>query len=182
MSTPLAIATTDLTRLYETKPKKGTPGPAVVRALDGVSLAVREGRCFGLLGPNGTGKTTLVELLVTLLLPTSGRDLVDGFDVVSQARDIRRRISMVSGGESSGYGILTVREQLWMFSQFYGIPGHFARQRIEHLLAVMGLADDADKKVHNLSTGRRQKMNLCRGLVSEPKSSPGRRGGPSNAA
>ena len=140
-----------------------------MRALDGVGLAVREGEFFGLLGPNGAGKTTLIKVLVTLLLPSSGRALVDGFDVVTQPQAIRRRISMVSGGESSGYGILTVREQLWMFSQFYGIPGRVARQRIDHLLAVMGLTDDADKKVYNLSTGMRQKMNLCRGLVSEPK-------------
>ncbi|MCL5107396.1 MAG: ABC transporter ATP-binding protein [Chloroflexi bacterium] len=140
-----------------------------MRALDGVTLTMGAGQFFGLLGPNGAGKTTLIKILVTLLLPSGGRALVDGFDVVKDAQAIRRRISMVSGGESSGYGILTVREQLWMFSQFYGLPGRVARRRIDDLLAVMGLAQDADKKVYNLSTGMRQKMNLCRGLVSDPK-------------
>jgi ABC-2 type transport system ATP-binding protein len=167
--TPFAIETRDLLRLYKTKPRPGAEGSGLVRALDDVNLSVSAGQFFGLLGPNGAGKTTLIKILVTLLLPSSGRALVDGFDVVKEAQDIRRRISMVSGGESSGYGILTVREQLWMFSQFYGLPGRVARQRIDDLLAVMGLAQDADKKVYNLSTGMRQKMNLCRGLVSDPK-------------
>ena len=169
MTASLAIETCDLSRLYKQKPVRGRAGSDVVKALDGVTLAVPEGELFGLLGPNGAGKTTLIKILVTLLLPSSGRALVDGLDVVRDAPAIRRRISMVSGGESSGYGILTVREQLWMFSQFYGLPGKEAKRRIDELLAVMGLADDADKKVYNLSTGMRQKMNLCRGLVSDPK-------------
>ena len=169
MTTSLAIETENLVRIYKTKPTPGENGSGEQRALDGVSLQVREGELFGLLGPNGAGKTTLIKVLVTLLLPSSGRALVDGLDVVRDAKIIRQRISMVSGGESSGYGILTVREQLWMFSQFYGIPGKEARRRIEELLEVMGLTKDADKKIYNLSTGMRQKMNLCRGLVSDPK-------------
>lgn len=169
MSTPFAVQTFDVSRTYKVKPAWGRGAPTIITALDGVSLEVREGELFGLLGPNGAGKTTLIKILVTLLLPTSGRALVDGLDVATQAGQIRQRISMVSGGESSGYGILTVREQLWMFSQFHGLPGKEARRRIDELLEVMGMTADADKKVYNLSTGMRQKMNLCRGLVSDPK-------------
>ncbi|MHB1006427.1 MAG: ABC transporter ATP-binding protein [Chloroflexota bacterium] len=169
MTEPLAIETNALTRLYKTKAARGKPESGVVKALAGVDLQVREGELFGLLGPNGAGKTTLIKILVTLLLPSGGRALVDGLDVERDASAIRHRISMVSGGETSGYGILTVREQLWMFSQFYGMSGKVARARIEELLEVLGLANDADKKVYNLSTGMRQKMNLCRGLVSDPK-------------
>lgn len=166
--TTLAIETSDLSRYYKTK-ATGKNDSGLVKALEGVNLQVREGELFGLLGPNGAGKTTLIKILVTLLLPSAGRALVDGLDVATQAGAIRQRISMVSGGESSGYGILTVREQLWMFSQFYGIPGKEARRRIDELLEVLGMAQDANKKVYNLSTGMRQKMNLCRGLVSDPK-------------
>ena len=81
-----------------------------------------QGELFGLLGPNGAGKTTLIKILTTLLAPSGGTCYVDGLDVVKHADEVRRRINMVSGGETSGYGILTVRENLWMFSQFYGVP------------------------------------------------------------
>ncbi|MFZ8844846.1 ATP-binding cassette domain-containing protein, partial [Thermoflexus sp.] len=89
-------------------------------ALHEVDLEIHPGELFGLLGPNGAGKTTLIKILTTLLLPTSGRAWVAGYDVVAQPEAIRRRINMVAGGESCGYGLLTVRENLWMFSQFYG--------------------------------------------------------------
>jgi ABC-2 type transport system ATP-binding protein len=76
---------------------------------------------------------------------------------------------MVSGGEQSGYGLLKVREQLWLFSQLYGLPSERARKRIDELLERLGLADAAGLKVSSLSSGMRQKMNLIRGLVSEPR-------------
>src|SRR5579859_7734973 len=105
-----AIQTVDLRRVY----KAGASGKAVV-ALDGVNITIEQGELFGLLGPNGAGKTTLIKILTTLLTPSGGTCYVDGLDVVKQAQEVRRRISMVSGGETSGYGILTVRENLWMF-------------------------------------------------------------------
>ena len=111
-----AIEARALRRVYKAK-------PSPVTALDGVDLEVPAGEMFGLLGPNGAGKTTLIKILTTLLLPTSGTARVAGFDVVDETARIRRVMNMVSGGEQSGYGILTVREQLWMFSQFYGL-GH----------------------------------------------------------
>lgn len=76
---------------------------------------------------------------------------------------------MVSGGEHSGYGILTVRETLWMFSQFYGVPYGIAKKRIQELLAIVRLEEEIDTKVHRLSSGMRQKMNFVRGFVSDPK-------------
>src|SRR5437868_2428371 len=115
----------------------GPPGEFV--ALDGVSLEVRSGELFGLLGSNGAGKTTLIKILTTLLAPTSGSASVDGLDVVTGAQAVRERINMVSGGETSGYGVLTVRENLWLFAQLYGVPGKEARCRIDRLLATVGL-------------------------------------------
>jgi ABC-2 type transport system ATP-binding protein len=76
---------------------------------------------------------------------------------------------MVSGGESCGYGLLTVRETLWLFAQLYGVPTVVARKRMDELLAVVGMPDRADTKVSQLSTGLRQKMNFCRGFLTDPK-------------
>ncbi len=166
---PSAIETEDLVRTFRVRRSRQHPSGAPVVALDGVTLEVRRGELFGLLGPNGAGKTTLIKILVTLLLPTSGRAAVEGFDVRTQAQQVRERISMVSGGEHSGYGLLTVREQLWMFSQFYGIPSGEALARIDHLLQVVGLYQERHRKVQQLSTGMRQKMNLVRGLLSDPR-------------
>ncbi|MEM2943918.1 MAG: ABC transporter ATP-binding protein [Methanomassiliicoccales archaeon] len=137
-------------------------------ALDKIDLEVREGELFGLLGPNGAGKTTLIKILATLLLPTSGKAFVLGHDVDKEADEIRRRINMVSGGEVSGYGLLTVKENLWMFSQFYGVPGNIARKRIDKLLDAFSLAEKANAKVRTISTGQRQRMNVARGFVTDP--------------
>jgi ABC-2 type transport system ATP-binding protein len=173
MPTP-AIRTVDLTRTYKVRRKRRPapgepPPPAELTALAGVSLEVRPGELFGLLGPNGAGKTTLIKILTTLLSPSGGSAYVDGLDVVTQAAAIRRRINMVSGGESSGYGLLTVRENLWLFTQLYGVPGAEARRRIDAMLQVVGLTERADTKISQLSTGLRQKMNFCRGFVTDPK-------------
>jgi ABC-2 type transport system ATP-binding protein len=159
----LAIETRALTRTF--KKKRGE----LHTALDRVDLSVPAGGIFGLLGPNGAGKTTLIKILVTLLYPTSGTAKVDGVDVVAEPRKVRPRINMVSGGETSGYGILTVRENVWMFAQFYGIPWDVTRRRTEEYLERFGLAADADTRINRLSTGMRQKMNLIRGLVTDPK-------------
>ncbi len=172
-----AVETRDLTRVFSGKKKrwwrrKPTPdeeeslGP--VTALDGVSLQIREGELFGLLGPNGAGKTTLIKILATLLLPTSGQALVAGHDVTRDPFPIRQRINMVSGGETSGYGLLTARENIWMFSQFYGVPSKVSKARIDELMHIFGLWDKRDAKVRMLSTGQRQKMNMIRGFVTGP--------------
>jgi ABC-2 type transport system ATP-binding protein len=170
-----AIRTEDLSRTYRRKRRRGwfrkkpDDAPPEFTALDRVSLEIRPGELFGLLGPNGAGKTTLIKILTTLLAPSSGRASVDGLDVATQAHDLRPRINMVSGGESSGYGILTVRENLWLFSRIYGVPNSLVRQRTDRMLDVVGLTDKAGSRVSHLSTGQRQKMNFCRGFITDPK-------------
>ena len=161
-----AIEVVELKRLFQKRQRRAK---RTVVALDGVNLRIEEGELFGVLGPNGAGKTTLIKILATLLLPTSGRAFVDGIDVVKDPWSVRRRINMVCGGEHSGYGILTVRETLWMFSQFYGVPGRVARERIDELLRVVGLEEEAGTKINRLSTGMRQKMNFARGFINDPK-------------
>ncbi len=161
MSVPPAIHARGVTRVYKAKPQP-------VTALAGVDLDVEPGEYFGLLGPNGAGKTTLIKILTTLLLPTSGTAKIAGFDVVSETAKIRRVINMVSGGEQSGYGLLTVREQLWMFSQFYGLPQREGWRRVDELIEITGLTEQKDQKVRTLSTGQRQKLNFARGLLNDP--------------
>ncbi len=139
------------------------------QALRGIDLTIPRGHLYGVLGPNGAGKTTLMKILTTLLAPTSGEVHVAGFDAVRQARDVRRRIGLVSGGDNAGYGILTVRETLWMFSQFYGVPTRVARERGEVLLDALGLREKADERVNRLSTGYKQRLNFARGFISEPE-------------
>ncbi|MDD2695524.1 MAG: ABC transporter ATP-binding protein [Anaerolineales bacterium] len=162
-----AILSEHLGRVYKIRGAKKAEAKQII-ALQDVNLEIRPGELFGLLGPNGAGKTTLIKILTTLLAPTSGRACVAGFDVQKEAPKVRPRINMVSGGESSGYGLLTVRENLWMFAQFYGIPSRQAHQRIDELLAVVGLADRANSKSSDLSTGLRQKMNVVRGFLTDP--------------
>ena len=165
-----SIRTENLTRHYKVKAdKKKGEGSKTLIALDDVSLEVYEGELFGLLGPNGAGKTTLIKILTTLLAPTSGVAYVDGMDVVRQANAVRQQINMVSGGETSGYGILKVRENLWMFSQFYGVTWKDANARINELLKIVELEDKANALVSSLSTGQRQRMNFCRGFITDPK-------------
>ncbi len=166
-----AIRTKELTRVFGGKKRRLRPRDAPekrVIALDRVDTQVAEGELFGLLGPNGAGKTTLIKILATLLLPTSGVATVAGYDVAKDPYPIRQRINMVSGGETSGYGLLTTRENVWMFSKFYGIPSKVAKAEIDRLLKEFELWDRRDAKVRTLSTGERQKMNMVRGFVTDP--------------
>ncbi len=145
------------------------PSGSPVRALDGVSLEVKPGEIFGLLGPNGAGKTTLIKILTTLLLPTSGQAYVGGFNVATEPGKIRGIINLVSGGETPGYGILNVRENLWFFSQLYGLSGSTSRNRIKQLIEELGLQDHASTRVSKLSTGYKQRLNLARGFINDPQ-------------
>ncbi|OGS49357.1 MAG: ABC transporter [Euryarchaeota archaeon RBG_16_68_13] len=173
-----AVETRELTRVFAGKKKllrrkknpegEGDEGTGPVTALDRVNVQIKEGELFGLLGPNGAGKTTLIKILATLLLPTSGQAFVAGHDVARDVFPIRQRINMVSGGETSGYGLLTARENIWMFSQFYGVPSQVAKDRIDSIMHIFGLWDKRNAKVRMLSTGQRQKMNMVRGFVTDP--------------
>lgn len=156
------VETRDLVRTFGKKND-------VVRALDGVSISIREGEIFGLLGPNGAGKTTIIKILTTLLLPTSGEAYVGGFSVVKEANKVRNIINLVSGGETPGYGILTVSENLWFFSQLYGLPSSVAKEKIKRLTVDLDFRKYATTRMAKLSTGFKQRMSLARGLLNDPK-------------
>ncbi len=162
-----AIHTENLGRTYKIRGGKKEEPHSLV-ALTDVNLDIYPGELFGLLGPNGAGKTTLIKILTTLLAPTTGHASVAGYDVAAEPDKVRPRINMVSGGETSGYGLLTVRENLWMFSQFYGLSSDVANANIKRLLDIVGLSDRANAKSSDLSTGLRQKMNIVRGFMTDP--------------
>lgn len=140
-----------------------------VTALDKVSISIDEGEIFGLLGPNGAGKTTFIKIVTTLLLPTDGEAYVYGFNVAKEATKVRRMINLVSGGETPGYGILSVKENLWFFSQLYGLSSSVANERIKRLMTDLEIEEYADTRMAKLSTGYKQRMSLARGLLNDPK-------------
>src|SRR6266568_1974546 len=158
----ISVEVESLRREFESKQNK-------VVALDGVNLQVRQGEIFGVLGPNGAGKTTMIRILSTLLLPTSGRAWVMGFDVAKEPEKVRSIISMASGAERAGYDYISARGNLWFFSQLYGIPSEEAHRRISELSKRLGLEENLDKKFYTLSTGYRQRVTIIRAFVNDPK-------------
>jgi ABC-2 type transport system ATP-binding protein len=138
-------------------------------ALDSVDLTIPYGRIHGVLGPNGAGKTTLCKILSTVLLPTAGRALVCGLDVVTQTTPVRRTIGIVFGGERGLYTRLTARQNLHYWAALSNQPRRVARRRSQELLERVGLADRAEVRVETFSRGMKQRLHLARGLIADPK-------------
>ena len=137
-------------------------------AVKGVSFGVEEGEIFGLLGPNGAGKSTLIRMLTTLLPPTSGRARVNGFDVVTQADEVRRAIGVIPQAMTSDLE-LSVEENLIIFAKLYGVPRGRRERLIEALLDAVELSQWRKAPVKNLSGGMRRRVEIARGLVHEPQ-------------
>jgi len=140
-----------------------------VVALDGLSLQVPSGELFGLLGPNGAGKTTTIKILTTLLIPTSGTATVLGLDVVRDAKEIRKRIGFVFGGERGLYYRLSGRDNLRYFAELYAVAPRAIGPRVDELLALVGLTDRADENVEGYSRGMKQRLHLARTLLHRPR-------------
>jgi ABC-2 type transport system ATP-binding protein len=137
-------------------------------AVNGISFAVDEGEIFGLLGPNGAGKSTLIRMLVTLLPPTGGTALVNGFDIVRQADGVRQSIGVIPQAMTSDLE-LSVEENLIIFAKLYGVPRARRERLIADLLAAVELTQWRDAQVKNLSGGMRRRVEIARGLVHEPR-------------
>ena len=138
------------------------------RAVDGLSFTVEHGEVFGLLGPNGAGKSTLIRMMVTLLPPTAGTAIINGFDVIKKADDVRRSIGVIPQAMTSDLE-LTVYENLLIFAKLYGVPRDTRTRLIGQLLEAVELTQWADKPVKNLSGGMRRRVEIARGLVHEPR-------------
>src|SRR5215471_3132187 len=126
-------------------------------AVDDISFEVRAGEIFGLLGPNGAGKSTLIRMLVTLLPPTSGTAVINGFDVKKRADDVRRSIGVIPQAMTSDLE-LTVRENLLIFAKLYGVPRDKRNKLMAELIESVELTQWADKPVKNLSGGMRRRV------------------------
>src|SRR5881227_3938149 len=137
-------------------------------AVKGISFAVEEGEIFGLLGPNGAGKSTLIRMMVTLLQPTSGTALINGFDVVKQSDGVRQSIGVIPQAMTSDLE-LSVEENLIIFAKLYGVPRDKRERLITELLESVELTDWRKAQVKNLSGGMRRRVEIARGLVHEPR-------------
>jgi ABC-2 type transport system ATP-binding protein len=133
-----------------------------------LSFEVNENEIFGLLGPNGAGKTTLIHILATLLNPTEGGAVVNGFDVLHNAIKVRQSIGVVFQAPSSD-DILTGYENLKVHALLYGIPRKIRENRISEVLQLVGLEERKNDQVKKYSGGMRRRLEIARGLLHHPK-------------
>ena len=156
--TDFAVETLDMVRTF----KAGN-----VRALDGVTLRVPRGEVFGLLGPNGSGKTTMIRILSTILTPTSGSAMVNGIDVVKDPQRVRQSIGL-AGQFATVDENLTGFENLRMVGRLNHLNKALATTRSRELLAEFGLADAANRSTKTYSGGMRRRLDLAAALVADP--------------
>jgi ABC-2 type transport system ATP-binding protein len=152
-----AIRANALTRLF---------GPT--RAVDGLDLEVAPGEIFGLVGPDGAGKTTTMRMLTGILPPTSGSGEVAGFDIVRQAEPLKRHVGYMS--QRFGlYPDLTVAENITFYADIYGVPRRELAARMEQLLGFSNLTPFRQRLAGNLSGGMKQKLGLACALIHTPR-------------
>src|SRR3954447_13761609 len=164
-----AIEAIGLRRNYKTTTSVVRRKSLEIEAVRGIDFEVPEGELFGLLGPNGAGKTTTIKMLITLLLPTAGSARVLGLDVVKDAREVRKRIGYVFGGERGVYERLSGYDNLRYFAELYGVPPATQKQRIEELLELVGLKGREHERAEGYSRGMKQRLHVARGLLHDPE-------------
>lgn len=139
-----------------------------VTAVDNVTFDINRGEVFGVLGPNGSGKTTTIRMLCGLLAPTSGTATVAGFDVRTQSEEIRRNIGYMSQ-RFGMYEDLTVVENLDFYSSLYGLSGDEKQKRMEELFDELGLRPRIKQLVGTLSGGWKQRISLACAIAHHPQ-------------
>jgi ABC-2 type transport system ATP-binding protein len=164
-----AIEARSLQKTFTTKQGFWQRKTKTTVAVEDVSFNVERGELFGLLGPNGSGKTTTVKMLSTLLLPTAGTALVLGLDVTRETHKVRQRIGFTFGGARGLYSRLTANDNLRYFSELYGLEPSVSRARIPELLELVGLTGRGDDRVETYSSGMQQRLHLARALLHDPE-------------
>jgi ABC-2 type transport system ATP-binding protein len=139
-----------------------------VVAVDHLSLSISHGEIFGLVGPDGAGKTTTIRLLCAIMNPTSGSAKVAGFDTVKEAEEIKRRIGYMAQ-RFNLYGDLSVMENLNFFADIFAVSGEARGERIAQLLAFARLTEFKDRRAAQLSGGMQKKLALACTLIHEPE-------------
>lgn len=144
-----------------------TKAYADVVAVDGLSLAIQKGELFGLLGPNGSGKTTTINCLCGLIEPSKGSMRVAGFDVRTQIGKVRAVLG-ISPQETAVYTHLSGRENIEFFGSLYSVPKDLLAKNTESLVQKLGLAEDADRRVGKYSGGMKRRVSIAMALVQDP--------------
>ena len=137
------------------------------KAIDNISFDVEEGEIFGFLGPNGAGKSTTMMILTTLLKPSSGKVLVGGHDILSDAKKVREKIGYVQQ-EISVDEFLTGRENLYLHARINHIPSNLIKSRIDDVLELVELGEKQDHATLTYSGGMRKRLDIANGLLSRP--------------
>jgi ABC-2 type transport system ATP-binding protein len=161
------IECNELKRTYSSRTLLGKKQET--HALNGVSFSVPKGIVFGLLGPNGSGKTTTIRILSTLLTPTSGNATVLGCDVVKEAQKVRGRIGLILGGERGLYGRLTGEENLKYFAALNHMNRETTLKRVKEIIELVNLTEASRRPVEQFSRGMRQRLHIARGLLIDPE-------------
>jgi len=154
--------------LYSVQTKSLTKSFGDVIAVNDVSFSVKTGEIFGFLGPNGAGKSTTMMILTTLLKPTSGQALINGFDVLINAKQVRENIGYVQQ-ETTVDEYLTGRENLILQAKLNHIPKNEIGKRIDDILELIELSDKQDNPVLTYSGGMRKRLDIAGGLLHKPK-------------
>lgn len=141
----------------------------IIEAVKGLDLTIEPGKIVGLLGLNGAGKTTTIKMLSTLLEPDEGDCSIDGLDLTKDAFRIKHLVNMIAGGERMVYWRLTARENLEYFGKLYNIPNNELKKRIDNLIEFVGLNERANEAVEKYSKGMKQRLQIARGLINDPK-------------
>jgi ABC-2 type transport system ATP-binding protein len=136
--------------------------------LNNVNLEIYDNEIFGLLGPNGAGKTTLIHILATLIKPTSGSAIVNGYDIIKKPSKVRSSVGIVFQAPSSD-DMLTAYENLKIHSLLYGVSADVREKRISEVLELVGLTHRKDDQVKKYSGGMRRRLEIARGLIHKPK-------------
>lgn len=150
-----------LTKIFHDK-KRGK-----VVAVNNLEFNCRKGQIFGLLGPNGAGKTTTLRILATMILPTKGKVMVNGFDVVKEANKVRRQIGFLSS-ETGLYDRFTPRETVKFFGRINGMEDRIIEKRMTEIFHNLDMEDFQDVRVNKLSTGMKQKLSIARCIIHDP--------------
>ncbi|HMK45806.1 MAG TPA: ATP-binding cassette domain-containing protein [Methanocella sp.] len=137
-------------------------------AVNNISFDVDHGEIFGLLGPNGAGKSTTISILCTILKPTTGTAMVDGYDVCKHPAHVRKSIGIVFQDPSVD-DRLTGRENLKIHANLYGVPGNIQKEQIDKVLKLVELDERADDLVRHYSSGMRRRLEIARSLIHNPK-------------
>lgn len=138
-----------------------------VVAVEDVSFTAQNGRITGILGPNGAGKTTTLRMVYAVLKPDRGQALVDGFNTLTDAHEVRRRIGVLPDARGL-YPRLTVREHIRYFGRLHGLEGKPLEANIDDLLLLLDMKDFADRRAEGLSMGQRLKVAIARAMVHKP--------------